>query len=728
MKGAQTKLPSTSSRANSSKEKPMPEDSRGLRISAAVFALFCIACAISYSKVNWLMAILYCWLTLTGSYLSYYFRGRRPKWLPWLIGCGLICVLANFAYEIYVEFEMSRVEGLIPFIHALIGLLTLQAADLESRNDLSVSILIGLGLFACTGILGTDLKFGCLVLLLVLLAATMLYVEASSQSSSGFRSMHRKTLAEVPFELGKHVLRMEILPIISIPILSLAMFAYLPRIDSVFDFVLSHISIDRDLLKFSYMASSSSSSSSSSSETHKSSRSIDEHSGALVSGENGGKNSDQSQSFSEKRLEKKSEKPKTPGSSSKSGIVPNKVLSARGGKNTNKSGGHGASGITRNSAGEISRQSKSASKDTESNQSNTTSTATNSVGDRLKNDSADSSAGNKVLDAEAKETDQLLFRDALGAAEDDQVILYVASDETVYLRRMFFDKFDGHHWTVSKKGGPSDCEKFQGKYAELAGVLSLQQPAISHSRVVIQRIAVMNNIGHVLPVASVPQRIAIGDEAINVDDYGVVRCKNALQPITNYEVVSAVPIFDLDKLRSLSTPEQGAEFKSHFANYLQLPDALPTELEAEAQRLGGDNGNWFTKAEKINSYLKRGFKYSDKPYVDNPKMDLVSDFLFEKKEGACGQFASAFAVLCRLDGIPARVVGGYAPGAYDSQADRREICAKDGHSWAEIFLPEVGWVPFDSTPASTPAKCQGELVTQRPTTALQKSSRLRRTD
>ena len=48
----------------------------------------------------------------------------------------------------------------------------------------------------------------------------------------------------------------------------------------------------------------------------------------------------------------------------------------------------------------------------------------------------------------------------------------------------------------------------------------------------------------------------------------------------------------------------------------------------------------------------------------------VDDFLFGTRRGYCEFFASAYATLARLVGIPARLVGGYYGGDYNALGGR----------------------------------------------------------
>jgi transglutaminase-like putative cysteine protease len=56
-----------------------------------------------------------------------------------------------------------------------------------------------------------------------------------------------------------------------------------------------------------------------------------------------------------------------------------------------------------------------------------------------------------------------------------------------------------------------------------------------------------------------------------------------------------------------------------------------------------------------------------------------------EKRGGCTEYADLFVALCRAKNIPARVVKGYAT----------EYVSIPQHAWAEAYLKDYGWVPFD---------------------------------
>jgi hypothetical protein len=71
------------------------------------------------------------------------------------------------------------------------------------------------------------------------------------------------------------------------------------------------------------------------------------------------------------------------------------------------------------------------------------------------------------------------------------------------------------------------------------------------------------------------------------------------------------------------------------------------------------------------------------------------EFLTVKKRGNCEFFASSCALLLRLAGIPARLVGGYLGGEYNELGGYYVVTEDRAHVWVEAYLEGKGWVRVD---------------------------------
>jgi transglutaminase-like putative cysteine protease len=91
-------------------------------------------------------------------------------------------------------------------------------------------------------------------------------------------------------------------------------------------------------------------------------------------------------------------------------------------------------------------------------------------------------------------------------------------------------------------------------------------------------------------------------------------------------------------------------------------------------------------------------------------MHSVDEFLFETRRGFCEHYASAFAVLMRAAGIPARIVTGYQGGEVNPFGKYLIVRQADAHAWTEVWLPEEGWVRVDPTAAVSPLRIQSGIA------------------
>ena len=87
------------------------------------------------------------------------------------------------------------------------------------------------------------------------------------------------------------------------------------------------------------------------------------------------------------------------------------------------------------------------------------------------------------------------------------------------------------------------------------------------------------------------------------------------------------------------------------------------------------------------------------------RRDPVDGFLFDTRRGFCEHYASAFVVLLRAAGIPARVVTGYQGGEINPRGDYMIVRQSDAHAWAEALV-DGQWQRFDPTAAVAPSRIE----------------------
>ncbi len=115
----------------------------------------------------------------------------------------------------------------------------------------------------------------------------------------------------------------------------------------------------------------------------------------------------------------------------------------------------------------------------------------------------------------------------------------------------------------------------------------------------------------------------------------------------------------------------------------------------------------YDAVKAVEQYLQTNYQYSER--VPTRPLPL-NGFLFEDERGYCQQFSGAMALLLRMAGIPARVAAGFSPGSFNKDTNEYRVRDLDAHSWVEVWFTGIGWVPFDPTPAASPAESQSSAA------------------
>ncbi len=182
--------------------------------------------------------------------------------------------------------------------------------------------------------------------------------------------------------------------------------------------------------------------------------------------------------------------------------------------------------------------------------------------------------------------------------------------------------------------------------------------------------------------------------------------------VRHYRLTAQVPLENLSNIRSAPFQEAPA---AKFSPELELPSNLSPKVAEMAKRITASAVGPWQAAEEIKRYLDRHYRYS--LTVTPTNGNVVNHFLFVDKKGYCDQFSTTFIMMMRSLGVPARWVVGYSSGQYDPSRHGYVVRAIDAHSWAQIWIPGSGWVPFDPTPGfSAPLAAQSVGGSTQPST------------
>lgn len=110
----------------------------------------------------------------------------------------------------------------------------------------------------------------------------------------------------------------------------------------------------------------------------------------------------------------------------------------------------------------------------------------------------------------------------------------------------------------------------------------------------------------------------------------------------------------------------------------------------------------------LDWFRSNGFGYTLSPPL--LATDPVDGLLFGTRLGFCGHYASAYVLLMRAAGIPARVVTGYLGGSWNAVAGYYVVRQSAAHAWAEVWLEGRGWTRVDPTAVVAPERLERELA------------------
>jgi transglutaminase-like putative cysteine protease len=296
-------------------------------------------------------------------------------------------------------------------------------------------------------------------------------------------------------------------------------------------------------------------------------------------------------------------------------------------------------------------------------------------------------------------------------------VLTVAARSADYWKAEDLDEFNGQAWVL---GEP------------VTDPVALPQPSAASETRWTQRVAVSITGMRTLNVIGAGfSSLLTGLDGVTVpgSDPGTLVARRELGPGTSYTVSSYSPHPSAAQLRAvagrrypanatvpyrtLSIPQAGLgpgtvaeiEFpvwRAHVAFGQQVVRASPyARAYTLAQRLARQSRTPYDFVAAVKRFLSRGYTYDEHPPAARYPLE---SFLFTHKVGYCQQFSGAMAMLLRMGGIPARVAAGFTSGGFQNESHTWQVSDTDAHAWVEAWFPRYGWVRFDPTPTSAPAR------------------------
>ncbi len=253
--------------------------------------------------------------------------------------------------------------------------------------------------------------------------------------------------------------------------------------------------------------------------------------------------------------------------------------------------------------------------------------------------------------------------------------LEMPDTDRLYLRTRAYDTYDGKSWQLSSEGDEgASLQLFQSAQAA-AGEVNIRLLSEYYSMV-----------PHTLDTERVrfetaPPTVQSGNRNI-----GVLLAK----PVKRGTAMH------------LQRGGAGTRRPRTLRPFLQVPQDTPENVKLLAEQLAQNTSDVRLILKRIEQYLALNYTYSleieEEGYYSG---DFVTDFLFGELQGYCVHFATSFALLARLNGIPTR----YATGFLVMPSEKPgpiEVTGLNAHAWPEIWLEDSGWTVFEATPALNP--------------------------
>lgn len=275
-------------------------------------------------------------------------------------------------------------------------------------------------------------------------------------------------------------------------------------------------------------------------------------------------------------------------------------------------------------------------------------------------------------------------------------LLYVAANEPLYLRGALYDEYSASGW----KQSATTERPLPGTTVEAASFgtaqtrAQLRQP-VAAAVYVVEPIARRRLFSFGEPLATdEAARLVIGGAPDDI--VGLAPQSGLVQREDEYQTVGTVSAATVDRLRT-SSVDYPAWVR---ARYLQLPADLPAPVRLLAAQAAAGERVPYNVATKLQEYLRFNYTYSLEMGPRAPRTDAVQHFLFETKRGYSDYFASAMAVMLRTQGIPSRVVVGFAldPASVDSTTKEYRVTDQASWVWTQAYFPGYGWVDFNPSP------------------------------
>lgn len=257
-----------------------------------------------------------------------------------------------------------------------------------------------------------------------------------------------------------------------------------------------------------------------------------------------------------------------------------------------------------------------------------------------------------------------------------------------YWRGPVFTRFDGREWSPTDSRQPGRV--VLARDASWVVYTVTLEPTFKTSLFALD-----------LP-ASLPRSTDPASDEDNGASVGIITRDQ--QVLARAPITQPLRYIQLSMLSDRYPAQPGAAGAAEVHDNLALPRGSNPRTVAFARELRATHSDDLAFARAALGW------FSDEPFyytLHPPPLqgDEIDAFLFDTRRGFCEHYASAFVVLLRAAGIPARVVTGYQGGEVNPNGGYLIVRQSDAHAWAEALI-DGQWRRFDPTAAVAPNRIE----------------------
>jgi len=177
----------------------------------------------------------------------------------------------------------------------------------------------------------------------------------------------------------------------------------------------------------------------------------------------------------------------------------------------------------------------------------------------------------------------------------------------------------------------------------------------------------------------------IQDEKIIFNWKGIVTNPQSYEIKTNVEINNNFPKVP----KKINYPLEVNENLEYLKSTNSVDVNNDEMLEIVSDLIRGEDDT-LVVAHKLAEWVRNNIDYSLSTMT--AEASLNSTWVLENRKGVCDEITNLYLAMTRSAGIPSRFVSGFS---YTNSPEFPE--GWGSHGWAEIYLPEYGWIPVDVT-------------------------------